>query len=108
MENNNKIYCKPTTYRCGICGAEYHTVAERMKCEQACVKRQEEEAKRLLEEKKKAEQEARRTEVTKAIDDACDLLSKYMKDYGMYNYDGKSLNILNDILPSKFLHHFLF
>lgn len=107
MECNNQMYCKPA-YRCGICGAEYPTVAERMKCEQACIKKQEENAKRLAEEKKKAEQDARHTEVTKAIDNACNLLDKYMKDYGMYNYNGKSLNDLDDILPSKFLHYFLF
>ena len=107
MENNNKIYYKPT-YKCGICGAEYLTVAERMKCEQACIKKQEEDAKRLAEEKKKAEQDARRAEVTQAIDNACNLLNKYMKDYGRYNYDGKNLSAFDDILPSKFLHHFLF
>lgn len=107
MENNNKMYCKPA-YRCGICGAEYDTVAERMKCEQACIKKQEENAKRLAEEKKKAEQKTRHAEVTKAIDDACNLLDKYMKDYGTYNYNGKNLSVFDDILPSKFLHHFLF
>lgn len=107
MENNNKMYCKPA-YRCGICGAEYATVAERMKCEQACIKKQEEDIKRLAEEKKKAEQKTRHTEVTKAIDNACNLLDKYMKDYGMYNYNGKNLSVLDNILPSKFLHHFLF
>lgn len=107
MENNNKMYCKPA-YRCGICGAEYATVAERMKCEQACLRKQEEDAKRLAEEKKKAEQEARHAEVTKAIDDAYSLLNMYIKDYGMYRYNGENLNVLDDILPSKFLHHFLF
>ena len=107
MENNNKMYCKPT-YQCGVCGAKYGTIAERAACEQACIKKQEEDIKRLTEEKKKAEQKTRHTEVTKAIDDACDLLSKYTKDYGMYNYDGKSLGALDNILPSKFLHHFLF
>ena len=107
MENSNKMCYKPT-YRCGICGAEYPTVAERMKCEQACIKQQEEDAKRLAEEKKKAEQKTRHAEVTQAIDNACNLLNKYMKDYGRYNYDGKNLSAFDDILPSKFLHHFLF
>ena len=106
MENNT-FYCRPA-YKCGICGAEYPTVAERMECEQACIKQQEVEAKRLAEEKKKAEQDARRAEVTQAIDNACNLLNKYMKDYGRYNYDGKNLSTFDDILPSKFLHHFLF
>lgn len=96
------------TYTCGICGKEYPTVAERMKCEQACIKKQEENAKRLAEEKKKAEQKTRHAEVTKAIDDAYDLLDQYIKDYRVYNYNGKNRGIFDDILPSKFLHHFLF
>ena len=106
MENNT-FYCRPA-YKCGICGAEYPTVAERMMCEQACIKKQEEDAKRLAEEKKKAEQDTRRAEVTQAIDNACNLLNKYMEDYGRYNYDGKNLSAFDDILSSKFLHHFLF
>ena len=107
MENNNKMYCKPT-YQCGVCGAKYGTIAERAACEQACIKKQEEDAKRLAEEKKKAEQDTRRAEVTQAIDNACNLLNKYMTDYGIYNYDGKNLSTFDDILPSKLLHHFLF
>ena len=107
MDNNNKMYCKPT-YQCAICGAKYDTIAERAACEQACIKKQEEDIKRLAEEKKKAEQEARHAEVTKAIDDAISVLSKYIKDYGRYTYDGKNTNAFDDILPSKFLHHFLF
>ena len=107
MDNNNKMHYKPT-YKCGICGKEYPTIAERMKCEQTCLRKQEEDAKRLAEEKKKVEQDARRAEVTNAIDNAYDLLEKYMKDYGTYNYNGKNLSVFDDILPSKFLHHFLF
>ena len=107
MESSKNMYYKPT-YKCGICGKEYSTIAERMKCEQTCLRKQEEDAKRLAEEKKKVEQDARRAEVTKAIDDAYNHLEKYMKDYGTYNYNGKNLSILDDILPSKFLHHFLF
>lgn len=95
-------------YKCELCGKKYATIAERAACEQACIKKQEEDAKRLAEEKKKVEQKARHAEVTKAIDNACDLLNKYMKDYGMYNYDGKNLSTFDDILPSKLLHHFLF
>lgn len=106
MENNT-FYCRPA-YKCGVCGAEYPTVAERMKCEQACIKKQEEDAKRLAEEKKKAEQKTRHAEVTKAIENTYDLLDRYMKDYGRYNYDGKILRTFDDILPSKFLHHLLF
>ena len=85
MESNNQIYCKPA-YRCGICGAEYPTVAERMKCEQACVKKQEEDIKRLAEEQKKAEQKARKAEVDEAMEHAYQLQRAYIKDYGSYSF----------------------
>ena len=51
MENNNKMYYKPT-YKCGICGKEYATIAERMQCEQTCLCKQEEDAQKLAEEQK--------------------------------------------------------
>lgn len=105
---DNKMMCPTPQFKCSICGKIYDKAIDRAKCEIECTKKQEEEAKRLAEEAKKAEQDARHTEVTKAIDNAYNLLDKYMKDYGMYNYNGKNLNVFDDILPSKFLHHFLF
>ena len=107
MDNENKMYYKPV-YKCAICGKEYPTVAERTTCESACLKRQEDEAKKAAEAKKKKEQSARRDEVTKAIDEAAALLSRYVKDYGHCSYDGENINTLDNILPSKFLNHFLF
>ena len=107
MDNDNKMQCKPA-YKCAICGKEYTTVAERTACESACLKRQEIEAKKAAEAKKKEEQRARHDEVTKAIDGACALLNRYVKDYGHYSYNGENVNTLDDILPSKFLHNFLF
>lgn len=85
MENNNKMYCKPA-YRCGICGAEYATVAERMKCEQACLRKQEEDAKKAAEEKKKNEQITRKAEVDAAMEHAYQLQRAYIKDYGSYSF----------------------
>lgn len=107
MDNENKMYYKPV-YKCAICGKEYPTVAERTTCESACLKRQEGEAKKAAEAKKKEEQSARHDEVTKAIDGAVALLIEYTKDYGHYVYDGKNAHKFDDLLPSKFLHHFLF
>ena len=31
---DNKMYCKPV-YKCGICGKEYSSIAERAACETA-------------------------------------------------------------------------
>lgn len=95
-------------YTCALCGKSYDSVIERAKCEQKCYAKQQEEEKKATEAKKKEEQKARHDEVTKAIDGACDLLNRYMEDYGYYGYNGKNINTLDDILPSKFLHKFLF
>lgn len=77
---------KKTTYKCGICGKEYETIAERAKCEMACVDKQlaiEEKAKK---EKKKQEQEVRRQEVAAAINHASEILDAYLNDYGSFSY----------------------
>lgn len=95
-------------YTCALCGKSYDSVIERAKCEQKCYAKQQEEEKKAAEAKKKEEQKARHDEVTKAIDGACALLNRYVKDYGHYSYDGEKVNTLDDILPSKFLHKFLF
>ena len=95
-------------YTCALCGKSYDSVIERAKCEQKCYAKQQEEEKKAAEAKKKEEQKARHDEVTKAIDGACALLNRYVKDYGHYSYDGENVNTLVDILPSKFLHNFLF
>lgn len=108
----NKMYTKPQ-YKCAICGTVYEDLRERVHCESVCLKKQEEDAKKAAELKKKAEQEARHAEVTKLIDDACLALSRYMEDYGDYEYDGKLANELEvsrsmeDSLL-KLLHYFMF
>ena len=95
-------------YTCALCGKSYDSIIERAKCEQKCYAKQQEEEKKVAEAKKKEEQKARHDEVTKAIDGACALLNRYVKDYGHYSYNGENVNTLDDILPSKFLHNFLF
>lgn len=82
---DNKITKRPA-YLCAICGAKYYTIAERAACEQACIKKQEENAKRLAEEKKKAEQKTRKDEVDQAMEHAYQLQRKYIKDYGSYSF----------------------
>ena len=104
---DNKMYYKPV-YKCGICGKEYSSIAERMKCEATCLKQQEEEAKKAAEAKKKAEKDTRKKEVTMAIEHASELLNEYIKDYGSYSYDGKKLNDTSDSFwPSRLWHYFL-
>ena len=78
----NKTY---TRYVCAICGGIYSTIADRSKCEQACVAKQEEEERKAAEAKRKEEQDARRAEVDKAIEHAEKLLNAYVNDYGEYH-----------------------
>lgn len=101
-ENNN------TMYKCSICGKQYSTVVERAKCELACVKQLEEEKKKAAEVKKNAERDARKKEVTDAIEHASELVNKYVADYGAYYYNGKNLKNSSDFLwPSKLFNYFL-
>lgn len=98
-------------YKCEICGKEYSTIAERTKCEAACLKQQEEEAKKVAEAKKKAEKDARFSEASTALDNAFALVNKCVEDYGSFKYNGKlkDLDALNmDFFPSKLWHHFWF
>ena len=106
----NKVYTKPQ-YTCALCGRAYDEVQERMNCEMKCIKIKQEKEKKAAEEKKKAEKDARQKEVTAALDNAFTLANKFIKDYGMYRYDGKikDLNLANmDCFPSKLWHHFWF
>ena len=86
MEHN--VYAKPI-YKCAVCDGVYDSIAQRMHCEQACLKKQEEEAKKAAEAKKQAEYNARVEEVNKAFDHAYKLRDEFIKDYGgpyVYNY----------------------
>ena len=97
-------------YSCAICNKSYETVAERAKCEAACIKKAEEDARKAAEAKKKAEKGKRKAEVDEAIKHAQELLQAYYNDYGSYefycdlsedNEDGKYF------WPSRLLHSWL-
>ena len=107
MEDNN-IYAKKF-YKCGICEKTYESIQDRMNCEMTCIKKQKEEEARLAKEKLQAEKDARCIDASNALDNAFNLVSQYIKDYGSFQYNGKvkDLNNLNlDYFPSKLWHHF--
>lgn len=105
MEEKNNFYYRPA-YRCGICGAEFASVQERMNCEMTCVKKQKEEEKRLAEAKKKEEQKLRKVAVDEAFENLQRLFTEYVKDYGHYEYCGNNTD--NDIfIPNRIWHRFL-
>ena len=83
MENKREIYV------CGVCGSVHATIADRAKCEFACITKQEEEAAKAAEVKKQEEYKARVAEVDEAFSHAYDLRNKLYADYGapyMYNH----------------------
>lgn len=99
----NKI-CATPMYKCAVCGEVYDSIAQRMNCEQTCLKKQEEEERKAAEAKKAAEYEARIKEVNMAFEKAYELKDKLMEDYDEeFKYKRKFNNIdecknLDDVL----------
>lgn len=92
---DNKTYTKPM-YKCAVCGEVYDSIAQRMNCEQVCLKKKEEEERKAAEAKKAAEYDARVAEVNAAFDHAYELQDKLVADYGVHHY--KRCNNLDDVL----------
>ena len=87
MDNN--MYAKPM-YKCAVCGEIYDSIAQRMNCEQTCLKNKEEEERKAAEAKKAAEYDIRVAEVKAAFDKAYDLRDKFVYDYGKFHYNRRS------------------
>ena len=104
MEDKMNVKCK-FTYKCGICGSEHNNVLDRARCELACAERAEAEAKRAAEEKKAQEQKLRKEAVDEAFKNLHKLMTKYVKDYGHYEY-GDGGDNTNFYWPSRLWHSF--
>lgn len=100
----NEIYTK-LKYKCAICGEIYDSIADRVNCEQTCLKKYEEEQKKLAEQIKNAEKERRKTEVVDSLNHSVDLLRNYIKDYGNCDFSDH-MDDSRFIWPSKLWHHF--
>lgn len=85
------------TYKCAVCGEVYGSIAQRMNCEQTCLKKQEEEERKAAESKRAAEREARKQEVDDAFNKAYALKDKFVKDYGRYTYNKPTSNSLDGV-----------
>lgn len=93
----NKVCAKPM-YKCAVCGEVYESIAQRMNCEQTCLKKQAEEERKAAEAKKKAEYDARVYEVDAAFKKAYELRDKFVEDYGEY----KKYDNLDDVIRFLF------
>ena len=95
----NKI-CATPKYKCGVCGEIYDSIAQRMNCEQTCLKKQEEEERKAAEEKKIAEYNTRVEEVRDAFKKAYTLRDQLEADYA--NLQSNNYNYLNDLVKIIF------
>ena len=95
----NKV-CEKPMYKCAVCGGVYDSIAQRMNCEQTCLKKQEEEAKKVAERRKAAEYEARKREVDEAFNRAYELKEKFLNDYDSYTYNKPVSNNFRDVIHS--------
>ena len=100
-----KMYARKA-FKCSICDKEYEDAMDRARCELACGKKLEEEAKKVAEAKKKEEQNARWAEVEKAHDHYVELYEAYLKDYefdkcesatSVYDWIDKLIKTLDNI-----------
>ena len=92
-------------YTCGICEKEYETISERNKCEAACIKHVEAEAKKAAEAKKMEEKKARKEELDDAIAYTKELFNAYIKDFGKYEYNSEAED--SWVWPSKLFSFFI-
>lgn len=90
-------------YMCAICGKSYDSIAQRINCEQTCLKKQEEEKKKAAEAKKAAEYADRKAEVDAAFDHAYKLRNQLIKDYGSYTYNKVVNNVRDFYVPFSWL-----
>lgn len=102
----NKMYSKPR-YKCGVCDKVYDSIAERMKCEAACLKRIELEEKRQAEMKMREEKAERTAKLNSLCDQFITEHNAYVRDYGSYNYNGKYHNEVTWPNVKSLFHFFI-
>lgn len=100
----NKMYTKPQ-WKCGICGKIFDEIKERNKCEMACIKQQEEEAKKAAELQQKKQKAARQAETDELVKKAIDSIKAFQKDYGYYELNSSG-DEYDFVWPSKLWHYF--
>lgn len=77
---------KKTTYKCGICGKEHESIAERAKCEMACVEELDKQVAKAKKEKQKQEQETERQAIIAALHHVSEMVDAYTDKYGSFTY----------------------
>lgn len=84
----DKMYARKA-FKCSICDKEYENAMDRARCELACGKKQEEEAKKAAEAKKKEMKLTDEAKVDEAFATAYKLRDEFVKKYGAYAYVNK-------------------
>lgn len=93
----NKMYAKPQ-YKCAICDTVYDDLKQRVACESACLKKQEEEAKKTAELKKKQEHDKCKAFTDTKVTEAINAMREYEKKYGFYTYETSDVDVGNGVL----------
>lgn len=73
---------KMNVYKCAYCGKEYNKIEDRMKCEEKCHKKHEEELKRIEAERLNGERKEREKVIDELYEKCESAIHKYMDDYG--------------------------
>lgn len=73
-------------YTCAICGKEYNTVVDRVKCELKCIKEQEEFEEKRKQNMLKQQHESRLEALNTAYSAFVKLRDEYLEDYGFWSF----------------------
>lgn len=68
-------------FKCGYCGKDFETLAERCSCETECGKKREEEARRKEQEKLAQSKKSRDEDIAKAFECLVKQINDYHSDY---------------------------
>ncbi|MDD6827986.1 MAG: hypothetical protein PUE12_18110 [Oscillospiraceae bacterium] len=74
-------------YKCAICGKNYNTIEERIKCEINCVTERKEVEKKMKEEQLKSDEQARYDHIKTLLSEANDEIKAYLNDYESFSID---------------------
>ena len=87
-KNSSKKYnANSPIYQCAICGKNYNTVEERIKCEIECLAKYEESEKKKREEILQAEKKKRYEHIKELLSEANEELKEYLIDYDSFVLD---------------------
>lgn len=74
-------------YKCAICGKNYNTIEERIKCESTCLAEHKAAEEKKQREILKAEKQTRYDHIKGLLSEVNDEIKSYLDDYGTFRID---------------------